>query len=81
MGRAKVAPVRNAFTPDGGAGSIPWLLVHAVDAGGAGTLSMAQCVQRLDTDGGNAPVAGCDMASVGVAMDVPYTADYYFFGP
>jgi Protein of unknown function (DUF3455) len=71
----------HAFTPDGGAGSIPWLLVHAVDAGGSGTLSMAQYVQRLDTDGGNAPADGCDMASVGATTDVPYTADYYFFGP
>jgi hypothetical protein len=71
----------HAFTPDGGAGSIPWLLVQAVDAGGVGTLSMAHYVQRLDTDGGNAPAAGCDMASVGATTDVPYTADYYFFGP
>jgi hypothetical protein len=71
----------HAFTPDGGAGSIPWLLVHAVDAGGSAALSMAQYVQRLDTDGGNAPATGCDMASVGATTDVPYTADYYFFGP
>jgi hypothetical protein len=69
------------FTPDGGAGSIPWLLLHAVDAGGSGTLSMAQYIQRLNTDGGNAPGDGCNVGTVGATRDVPYTADYYFYGP
>ena len=70
-----------AYTPDGGAGSIAWLLVHAVDAGGTGALSMADYVQRLDTDGGNAPADGCNAGTVGHTTNVPYTADYYFFGP
>ena len=64
---------------DGGAESIPWLLINAVDAGGSGTLSQTAHIQRLDTDGGNAP-AGCDGAHVGDTVNVPYTADYYFFG-
>ncbi len=70
-----------AFTPDGGSGSIPWLLLHAVDAGGAGTLSQTQYIQRLNTDGGNAPADVCNAGSVGTAKNVPYTADYFFFGP
>lgn len=69
------------FTPDGGSGSIPWLLLHAVDAGGAGTLSQTQYIQRLNTDGGNAPADVCNAGSVGTAKNVPYTADYFFFGP
>jgi hypothetical protein len=72
------------FTPDGGSGSIAWLLLNAVDAGGAGTLSMARYIQRLDTDGGIAPSAStCNGASAdaGLTADVPYTADYYFYGP
>jgi Protein of unknown function (DUF3455) len=69
------------FTPDGGAGSIPWLLLKAVDAGGSGTLSMTQYIQRLNTDGGNAPADGCNVGTVGNTRDVPYTADYYFYGP
>jgi hypothetical protein len=70
------------FTPDGGAGSIPWLLVVEVDAGGSGTLSMTDYIQRLNTDGGNAPGTGCAAAGdVGATIDVPYTADYYFYGP
>jgi hypothetical protein len=67
------------FTPDGGAGSIAWLLINAVDAGGSGVLGQTVHIQRLDTDGGNAP-AGCDGAHVGATVNVPYTADYYFFG-
>ncbi len=72
------------FTPDGGSGSVAWLLLDAVDAGGSGTLSMAQYIQRLDTDGGNPPAAtACDLAAADAATtaDIPYSAEYYFFGP
>jgi len=69
-----------AFTPDGGAGSIPWLLVGAVDAGGTGTLKSTDFIQRLDTDGGNAPAGTCDV-DAGAILKIPYTADYYFYGP
>jgi hypothetical protein len=69
------------FTPDGGGGSIPWLLLHAVDAGGAGPVSSAQYIQRLNTDGGIAPTTGCDDAGVGATANVPYTAEYFFYGP
>jgi hypothetical protein len=66
------------FTPDGGAGSVPWLLVQEVSTGGTGTLSQAAYVQRLFTDGGVAPGPGCD---AGDTLQVPYGADYYFYGP
>jgi len=70
------------FTPDGGAGSVPWLLLKAVDAGGSGPLSMADYIQRLNTDGGNAPASGCAApGDVGSTTDIGYTADYYFYGP
>lgn len=67
-----------SYTPDGGSGSVPWLLLQAVDHGGSGTLSQVAYVQRLDTDGGVAPGAGCD---AGDMAQVPYTADYWFYGP
>jgi hypothetical protein len=67
-----------AYTPDGGSGSVPWLLLQAVDHGGTGTLSQVAYIQRLDTDGGVAPGPGCD---AGDMTQVPYTADYYFYGP
>jgi hypothetical protein len=70
----------SAFTPDGGAGSIPWLLVDTVSTGGTGPLTKTNNVQRLYTDGGNAPATGCDGTNVNATQKVPYVADYYFYG-
>jgi hypothetical protein len=67
-----------AFVPDGGAGSIPWLLLQVAGQSDAGVLSQATYVQRLNTGGGVAPTAVCGTDS-GTAM-VSYTADYYFYG-
>jgi hypothetical protein len=72
---------RGSYTPDGGAGSIPWLLIRATGHGGSGTLSNVTYVQRLDTDGGLAPATGCDFTTGDASTNVGYTADYYFFGP
>jgi hypothetical protein len=58
---------------------VPWLLLQGVSHGGSGTLSTTTYIQRLDTDGGTAP-SGCDPTEAG-ALSVPYSADYYFFGP
>ncbi|MGO9832779.1 MAG: DUF3455 domain-containing protein [Polyangiaceae bacterium] len=69
-----------AFTPDGGAGSIAWFLLQGTEHGGTGTLSNAQYIQRLFTDGGVAPASSCDEAAVGMTLNVPYGADYFFFG-
>lgn len=65
-----------AYTPDGGSGSVPWLLLRAVANGGSGPLGQVAYVQRLDTDGGVAPGGGCD---AGDMTQVPYTADYWFY--
>jgi hypothetical protein len=62
--------------PDGGAGNVPWLLLRAVDAGGAGPIAHTEYVQRVATAGG-AATGACD---AGAAVSVPYTADYYFYG-
>jgi len=67
-----------AFTPDGGAASVPWLLLQGVNHGGTGTLGNVAYVQRLYTDGGVAPGPGCD---AGDAVQMPYAASYYFYGP
>jgi len=52
--------------------------MHDSSAGGTGTLGPVAYEKRLDTDGGNAPATGCD---AGDMVQVPYTADYYFYGP
>lgn len=70
-----------AFTPDGGAGAIPWLLVQETSVGGTGTLSKTAYIQRLNTTGGVAPAAAtCDVNASGTTQKVNYTADYFFFG-
>jgi hypothetical protein len=68
-----------SYTPDGGSGSVAWLLLQATSHGGTGTLSNTAYIQRLNTDGGVAPSV-CDPTEAG-ALSVPYSADYYFFGP
>ncbi|MFN7993518.1 MAG: DUF3455 domain-containing protein [Bryobacteraceae bacterium] len=45
-----------------------------------GILTNATYVQRLNTNGGNAPGTGCAASTdVGQQVLVPYTADYYFY--
>jgi hypothetical protein len=70
-----------AFTPDGGAASVPWLRLQGLAWGGSGTLSKAQWIHRLNTDGGITPTTTCDQNNAGTTEKVPYGADYYFYGP
>ncbi len=77
---------QQAYTPDGGSGSVPWLLLGVVSSGGSGdaggTLSGAQYIERLHTDGGVAPSgAACTADAGGTTEKIPYTADYYFLAP
>ena len=65
-------------------GSINCLLLTSVgnDVGPTGGRFLAEVtfVQRLNTRGGLAPVAGCSTSDdVGKQALVPYTADYYFY--
>ncbi len=60
--------------------AIPWLLLNAVSHGAEkGKMSKVSSIQRLSTTGGLAPATGCDADHVGAAVDVPYTADYFFY--
>lgn len=65
------------------AGAIPWLLVEITGAQrgpmGGGMLSNASYIQRVNTNGGVAPATGCDTATYGQVVLVPYTTDYYFY--
>ena len=69
----------NSPSPD--PNSIPWLLVNVVSHDGDGLLSRITTVQRLNTNGGKAPVSGCDSARVGHEVRVAYSADYLFYAP
>jgi hypothetical protein len=67
------------FVPDGKPASVPWLLLQVVGHADSGALAKATYVQRIHTNGGVAPTTNCS-AETGTTK-VPYTADYYFYGP
>jgi hypothetical protein len=71
--------LERANSPDPGA--IPWLLLKAKEHTGSGAFSTVTYVQRLNTVGGAAPVAGCDAAHAGAEARQPYQAIYAFFYP
>lgn len=62
-------------------GAIPWLLLEVKTPASAGQLANIAFIQRLETQGGQSPAAGCDAAHVNATEAVPYTAVYRFFGP
>jgi hypothetical protein len=62
-------------SPD--ATAIPWLLLEAVSTSGPGIYGSVTYIQRLNTKGGLAPVS--PGAFVGATVQVPYTAEYYFY--
>ena len=59
--------------------AIPWLLLSAKSASGAGVLGQTVSVQRLETVGGKSPASGCSQAQAGKEARVPYGATYYFY--
>jgi hypothetical protein len=66
------------------AGSIPCLLLQVIGSEqgptGGKLMTKTTYVQRLNTNGGSAPGAGCSVTTdIGKQTLVPYTADYYFF--
>jgi hypothetical protein len=57
--------------------SIPWLRLQTASTNGPGIFSSVTYVQRVNTTGGLAPTASG--SSIGEAVEVPYTAEYYFY--
>jgi hypothetical protein len=79
-GSTVVGTVVKKVTPDQTA--IPWLLLSASLAPGSkeGRLADTTFIQRVATVGGIAPPASeCTAATAGTQVEVPYTADYYFW--
>jgi hypothetical protein len=60
-------------------GSVPWLLLKAVNPQRTGILTKVDFIRRSDTHGGIAPTAGCDADHQGEFARVPYTATYTFY--
>lgn len=76
---SKVMGKREADAPAKKTDAIPWLLLSAKKTEGNGVFSKVTSIQRLDTTGGKAPAGGCDSASAGKEIRVPYTATYKFY--
>ena len=57
--------------------AIDWLLLKAVSDEGPGPFRRVTYIQRVNTVGGRAPAA--PGLIVGTLVDVPYTAEYYFY--
>jgi hypothetical protein len=57
--------------------AIPWLRLPAVSTTGPGIFSSVTYIQRLNTTGGLAP--SYPGSSIGASVEVPYTAEYYFY--
>jgi hypothetical protein len=71
-----------ASCPNSGAIDCLLLQVIGSDEGPAGgrLLTKTTFIQRLNTNGGSAPAAGCLVTGdVGKQVLVPYSGDYYFF--
>lgn len=62
-------------TPDPNA--IAWLLLEKVETSGSGIFSSVTYIQRTNTTGGLTPSTFGSI--VGEVMEVPYTAEYYFY--
>ena len=63
--------------------AIPWLRLRAVSTSpgpDGDRLVKTAYIQRVATTGGVAPAAAdCNAATAGAQVEVPYTADYYFW--
>jgi hypothetical protein len=59
--------------------AIPWLLLAAAGHEGQGIFSNVAFIQRINTAGGMPQSVG--YAAVGEELQVPYVADYVFYGP
>jgi hypothetical protein len=59
--------------------SAPWLLLEVTEHKGKGLLALTSYIQRISTQGGVAPLLGCDANHLGSEKRVPYLADYVLF--
>lgn len=74
-GSKVVARRLQGCTPDTSA--IHWLLLQSVTANGPGIFKSTTFIQRVNTTGGLAPTT--PGSTVNEVLEVPYTAEYYFY--
>ena len=78
---SKIVGTVKAQSPSPVQGSIPWLMLDAKPVAREGTFGAIRYVLRLHTSGGVAPSMPCNASTAGRIARVPYSADYYFYGP
>ena len=59
--------------------AVPWLLLGSTDTQGPGVFEGTTHIQRVNTVGGLAPTQPANAGNVGQQVQVPYTAEYYFY--
>lgn len=59
--------------------ALGWQLLHVAESSGQGILGRVGYITVTDTNGGVAPLMGCDNRHLGDVMSVSYTASYKFF--
>lgn len=80
MDGSKVTAAQVAVAVNG-AGNIPYQLVKANPAMGAGKMQGVSYIQRVATQGGVAPAVVCNAGNLGEKQIVSYRADYIFYKP
>ncbi|UCU99753.1 DUF3455 domain-containing protein [Acidovorax radicis] len=78
MDGSKLTGAQVAVAP-AGMGNIPYQLVKANPAMGAGAMTGVTYIQRVALKGGAAPAAACSTANKGERQIVKYQADYIFW--
>ena len=76
---SKVTGSIKARSPGTTAADIPWLLLATQSAGSLGKMAKVSSIQRINTQSGVAPSAGCDStADDGKTARQAYVSDYVF---
>ena len=78
MDGSKLTATQLAVAPSG-AGNLPYQLVKANPAMGAGAMTGVTHIQRVALKGGVAPASMCSPANKGSKEIVKYQADYIFW--
>jgi hypothetical protein len=62
-----------------GTANLPWVSMRAQPLSSNGLFAGVTTIQRVNTNGGAAPGAGCGPDNLGAEARVAYQADYYFY--
>jgi hypothetical protein len=66
-------------TQAAGGNNLPWTLFSARPLSESGLFAGVTSIQRVNTAGGAAPLAGCGASRVGAEARVDFKADFYFY--